>query len=186
MSDANSQRFYQISLGDEVVNWPRVKKGIEDALGADKTLAIRSHIIRNMPEIVEKAREIEGSLVKFEKMSTRMAQMIGALTAGAGFISGDHTPIFSNREVRRVNPDEIREESVDLLQELLGQMVNAGEKSNQLVSMAECLQMGHKVTAAGMASRWNVGLMTSGNCGAPCIIRRCRHCWRGPSTHQQT
>ena len=156
MSDADSQRFYQISLGDEVPNWPMVEAGILDSLSSDKSLAIRSHIIRSLSEIVTQAREIEGSLIKFENMSTRMAQMVGALTAGAGFLSGDMTPIFTNREIKRVNPADVREETVDLLQELLGQMVMSGEKSHH-VTLAECLQKEYKTTASRYGFKLNRG-----------------------------
>ena len=133
-----------------------VKSGIMDSLKQEKTLAIRSHIIRSLPEIVGQARELESSLVKFENMSTRMAQMVGALTAGAGFLSGDMTPIFTNREIRRVNPADVREETVDLLQELLGQMVMSGEKSHH-VTLAECLQKEYKTTASRYGFKLNRG-----------------------------
>ena len=97
LSEANAQRIMPIRLSTAgVKNWPAVRDALLDAVRPEKTLAIRSLIIRNTVRLVRHAREIEDELLA-EGASTRDAQIRGALSAGICFLCAEDTVRIGRR-----------------------------------------------------------------------------------------
>ena len=101
LSTADDSRFFTLRLSPHMVkNWPDVRRGIEAATEADKMIALRTHIIRSMASIIRQANSIEDELQALGGLTTREAQIIAALTAGAGFLSGDYTFVRRRQGVK--------------------------------------------------------------------------------------
>ena len=89
LSEANAQRITPIRLSTAGVdNWPEVRDAILASVTKERSLAIRTHIIRNTARIVRHASEIEDEMIHGE-VATREAQIRAALSAGASFLSAD-------------------------------------------------------------------------------------------------
>ena len=135
LSTANESRYFTIRLANNPVdNWPKVRRAIEDSTETKKTAAIRTLIIRNAPAIIDKAKELEDALsVEQSKLGTREIMMIAALTAGAGFLSGDYDYVM-----RRVGT---KDDTYTILNQLLSSLIRTPDGDN--LSLAEVLRVGY-------------------------------------------
>ena len=135
LSAADDSRFFTIRLSAQMVDdWPKVRRDVESATDPDKMLALRSYIIRNTANIVNKAQEIEDELLtSVSGISTREAMISGALTAGAGFLSGDYRMVRRRRGTK--------DDTFTIFSRLLSALVRTHEGSE--MSIAEILRKGY-------------------------------------------
>ena len=142
LTTADDSRFFTVRFSAKMVhNWPQVRRAIESATDPDKTLAIRSHIIRHAPQILERALDIEDNLLTASQgLSTREAMIIAALTAGAEFLSGDGT------HVRR--RQGVRDDTYTIFNRLLSSLVRTHEGPE--LTLAEILRKGWWDDTSGM------------------------------------
>ena len=107
---AESNRVWLIRFGRPVPDWPAVDDAIIEATTPTKMLALRTHIIRNLPAIQRTARELERRLLRRKAggmtntQKTREAQILAALTAGYGFLAGGDYSLI--RRTEEVNDDD--------------------------------------------------------------------------------
>jgi len=91
LSEADESRFFVARLSRKPVDdWPQVDKRIKDAIKPNKCIAMRTHIIRNTAKIVALAEQKSAYFANLGK-NTREAKLLGALSAGASFMSGNES-----------------------------------------------------------------------------------------------
>ena len=96
LNEADASRFVLIRLSEYgVADWEGLEKKIRSAIDIKKMLTVRTWIIRNTSAIAERARELASDMRNSEReISTRQSMIFGALTAGAGWLSGDYEIIL--------------------------------------------------------------------------------------------
>ena len=154
LAAAESQRIYPISLSAQSLeeqgkgSWPEIRDAILDAVDSEeKTEAIRSYIILNAQRIRASAIELTDRLLNdpHRKIRTRDAQIMGALTAGYRFMSGESDALIERRVA-------VTEDKFDLLNTILGHMIRFGSRDGTRdIPLSELLFMA-KYTEDG---RWN-------------------------------
>lgn len=88
LSEAERQRFFPISLSTHSVpDWPALRKKLKIVTAPDVCLKMRSCIVRNASEILDRAEINEYDYLN-RGNDTRQSQILGALDAGAEFITG--------------------------------------------------------------------------------------------------
>lgn len=136
MTAADLQRFYKISLSAERltnVEWLEYEAEVKGLLSERSCKIILSYIIRNTRKIVEKAEELEKEYAeKYPENQTRQNKILSALTAGAGFLSGDYT------DIQRIESDSIQGDQFDLLNEILESVITV--QYGRTLTITECLQ----------------------------------------------
>lgn len=89
ISAADESRVVTIALGrDGVDNWPTLYRQIRAATTRERMAAIRTEIVRDAPQIVADITALADRLQE-EGVDTRQAQAMAALSAGAGWLSGE-------------------------------------------------------------------------------------------------
>ncbi len=136
-STTDGSHFFTMRLSEEpVVDWPKVRDSILAATTPEKTIAIRTHVIRNTPSILASVNRIldDMSRVFGKKMDMRLSMMTAALTAGAGFMGGDYKPYVLRDEN---NPND----TYSVLSTLLTSLVYVpGEEG---ITLAEVLRVAY-------------------------------------------
>ena len=101
LTAAESQRVLILRFGKPVADWPGVDEPIVQATRPHKMLALRTRIIRHAPRIVAKAGALEHAQLRSRSKgsATREAQLLGALNAGYGFLSGEDALIRRTDDV---------------------------------------------------------------------------------------
>ena len=98
LSVPDRTRFFTISLSRKGVdNWSAVDELIKEATDPRKMLMVRSMIIINAPKIAAEAEKIQSRLT--DMFGTREAMIMGALSAGYNFLSGENVSITRQEEV---------------------------------------------------------------------------------------
>ena len=99
MSEADSSRLIQCKLSrSSVFNWASVKKGIKESTTKDKMKKLRTHVIKSAPRIISLILDEQERMTEQGRIGTRENQIFSALTVGAGFLSGDFTSTWVERE----------------------------------------------------------------------------------------
>lgn len=127
MSGADESRIVTIQLAREpVADWPGLYRRIQAATAPARMAAIRTEIVRATPEIVTATQSVTERLAA-QGVNTRHAQTMGALTAGAGWLSGDpaHSwPVLAKPS--RAHPDAAADPLAPLMAVLSIPQDNAG------------------------------------------------------------
>lgn len=160
MTQAEYSRFFMIRLSlSGVKNWGEVRDRLKKSLTLERAAAIRGSIIRSAQTIVDEANEISDYLIRTSNMATRESQIIGALSAGSHFMSGDGTI------VERDEPPS--DDNFIVLGKIFGYLVNLSARAP--ISLSEALHFSHagnfemgelaaryglRVSAAGDGSVW--------------------------------
>ena len=97
LDSASESRIVTVRLSETpVTDWMSVRDSIYAALTNEKTLAIRTYIIRNTARVVSKAKAIEDKMIA-TGADTRTAKMKAALTAGYWLLSGKESELAMKR-----------------------------------------------------------------------------------------
>lgn len=106
LGEAGLSHIFQIKLSSEsVADWISVRDGILTSLAEGRAEMIRSSIIDNIPELVEKTLDIADTIGLTHSLGTREAQSAAALTAGFNFLSGESELVLQEKTV---DPDPYR------------------------------------------------------------------------------
>ena len=89
-----SHFFFVRLMQKPASDWSVVRQALKRALSPQRTPAIRTWIIRNVPTVVDRAAALEGELISRYNLTAGEAQMSAALTAGAELLSGDAEPVL--------------------------------------------------------------------------------------------
>ena len=104
LAPALANRFIMLRLSRRPVeDWPSVREAITTAVAPERTVAIRTRIIRNTQALVEKSKAIEDELIAYG-IDTRSSQQQAALTAGVRFLSGNEEISLGWPEDRDADP----------------------------------------------------------------------------------
>lgn len=135
LSGADESRFIHIRLSrTPVEDWPSVRDRIKAVVDDKRAMAgLVSAVIRATPLLCRRAQAIEDEAIRERSEGTRRAQIIGALTAGVEFLSGDFTPIDWETIVQ--------EDTYVPLDYIMGILVRS--ESGMAITIAEALRAGY-------------------------------------------
>ena len=106
-STPDSSPLVSIRLGhQDTADWQAARTLVNEVTRPKSATALRTHIIRHAPHIMRKAQEIGNELLsETEEAESRKTWTIAALTAGAGFLSDDYTPIRLSAVPQNIGSD---------------------------------------------------------------------------------
>ncbi len=107
----DSSPLMPIRLGhQDTADWQAARTLMNEVTRPNSAAALRTHIIRHAPHIVRKTQEIRNELLsETEEAEARKTWTIAALTAGAGFLSDDYTPIRLSAVPQNIGSDTLHE-----------------------------------------------------------------------------
>ena len=131
LGEAGLSHIFQIKLSSKSVDdWISVRDGILTSLAEGRAQMIRSSIIDNIPELVEKTMDIADTIGRTHSLGTREAQSAAALTAGFNFLSGESELVLQEKTVA---PDPYR-----ILRRLIGGAVRVPGMT--ALTITDCLK----------------------------------------------
>ena len=109
MSLADETRFVTIRFNRKGVDdWTSLESRIAEVVQPERGAAIRHRIIEHAGEVAKLAEHKAGLLRADADVSTRSAQIYGALSAGAAFLASDDEILLKPQPTHRAGEDEWR------------------------------------------------------------------------------
>ena len=140
MQAADESRIVTIALSRRgVEDWPELDRRITAATEPDRMAALRTEIVREAPRIAAHAADVTRRIQReIPGVDTRGAQIMGALSAGCGWLAGDpprEWPMLAK-------PDRAAADEEDSPLEPLAAMMSLAADGPGGLSLAEVLRAG--------------------------------------------